>query len=449
MSNARVLFLLLVVTLLLPFATAAQTVAPPTTSSVPSSTTPSFQRLGAFIPSPGRVVFEWMADPTLNISTYRLLVSSNRDFTTPILDVNIASPPDARVFASTSKDGTYKIIQFGPDRLAEYIPSQSPFRASVTYYWKVTGNSNSSQEIQSTPTKLDQATKFTPQQLGLTGFTLQRDFIEKNVTQTPVFSLGKPQTSGGAPTYNADVALVWRPEGVDKNIFDPVGNYPDSIGPFAAAEAHVSSDPSPKASEHSIGAEFGIWDYRHLTNTNTPLAQGLELYSTAAAQYQSSQNGETQKLVLSVQTVPVFFPWFMDQERAVIPSDDGQLQHAPISYQHELTFGFDAGGTTRGSATGLEDSTSVFRLMFEFHPQLNIHGPNGNLIPGLLKSISVYGDDTARYLATVNRGVNYLTSGVDFHITDNLAVSFYYKVGRTTPDFQKVESVNFGLSGSM
>ena len=117
-----------------------------------------------------------------------------------------------------------------------------------------------------------------------------------------------------------------------------------------------------------------------------------------------------------------------------------------ITFQHEDTFGFDAGGTTKGKTNSVEDDTGVFRLTSECHPQLNL---NFIQIPKYLDGVTLYADDIFRYLVPEARGVNFLTCGAEFHFNKNFGFTFSYKIGRDAPAFKKVDTFNFGFSGQL
>lgn len=71
-----------------------------------------------------------------------------------------------------------------------------------------------------------------------------------------------------------------------------------------------------------------------------------------------------------------------------------------------------------------------------------------NFLEGLnvFDSVSLFADETYRYLADSEMSFSYLTAGINFGFNDNIGLQFDYRVGEDSPNFEEVEIVTGALS---
>jgi hypothetical protein len=279
------------------------------------------------------------------------------------------------------------------------------------------------------------------------GLHLQKSFSNKQLADGAVFSYSKPSSSNAAETYSADFALVYKPtsELTDFHFIPDRGNRfeRDHVGIFGVVEGHVSSDPSPKVSEHNFIAQIGFDDFIKWSPQASEVFNSFYTYSTASVRYESSQSGDVQKALASLRVFPTFEPIAAGREKTLPNWRAYDGDKSSVGFIHEESFGVDAGGTTHGRGnSALESDSSVFRLVAHIRPELRLNFLK-SFVP---KGVSLYGDETLNYLVTSRRPANFFQAGVNLQFTDNVGMQFFYKVGEAAPQFKKVESINVGLS---
>jgi hypothetical protein len=446
--------------------------------AAPPAKQPTFEQSFAYGIGGGQYVFIWQVQDRPYVTTaanelkyYELQVSESAD--------DKGKPKTPFVFDKKFEQLPLAVPNdlarhYGPDTLvirsqtiatttfeAVYTTAQKALGPNRPYYWQVIAfYKDGTQAIsQGSKSKTLDSTSVSPVNY-FKGLTFQRSYIDKMVSEPPSFSFSEPQQSSTTSTYTLDAALVYNADLTLPNPnADPKNPFTDSFGLVGAVDAHVSSDSSSSASEHSLAGEAGLSWLRDWTPNNPSLDNSFESYMTLTGTYESSQSGETQKALAVYRFTPIYWPpgaelgtiLYHDQL-----ADKDNYDNAYITFVHEETLGFDGGGTTKGTTTGVENQTGVFRLVGEFHPKLTFNTSSifatatgiGSEIGDRIKSIDIYADDIVRYLAPEARGVNFLSTGIDVNFNEDFGVTFYYKIGRDAPVFQKVESFNFGLTGS-
>jgi len=398
--------------------------AAPTATQV--SSPGAFELYGVqFVEGPLTPTFQW--EPSAGATQYTVQISDNRtDFSGKHLVYERTLPPPA---------DDVPVINF--------VASGVRLQLAKTYYWRVYAEADG---VRTGGSPFDPSAATFAVNL-FRDFHLQRSFISKEIRDGAAFSLTKaPSTNVG---YNADFALVYNPlRELEKVHFFPDQDgqhYDDHVHLFAALEGHVNSDPSPKVSQHNLLAEIGLDELKNWSPRNVPLDKAFSTYSRLTFRYESSQRGDVQKALASLRVYPIYQPIAIESIKTIPDWQSPGGEDYTLGFWHEESLGFDAGGTTRGQTKSLESDNGVFRLVAHVRPEVRLNFLRG-VIPFNPKNVSLYADDTFMFLTTENRGVNFLTTGVNVDMTDNVGIQVYYKVGRAEPVFQKVESINVGLS---
>jgi hypothetical protein len=327
-----------------------------------------------------------------------------------------------------------------------YTVNQIPISPQTKYFYRISSSKSGGTTVPTTPVQPSTNT-YTPDSFLPAGLHLQKSFSDKQLADGAVFSYSRPSSSNESETYSADFALVYKPQSALNNVhFVPNrgDEYErDQVSIFGVIEGHVSSDPNPKASEHNFIAQLGFDDFLKWSSTETKKFDSFYTYSTTAVRYESTQRGDVQKLLASVRIFPIFAPIGAGREKILPDWNDYDGDKSSIGFIHEESFGADVGGTTRGvSNSTLESDNTVGRLVVHFRPELRL-----NFLKGFVpKGVSVYGDDTFNYLISSRRPANFVQAGVNLQFTDNLGLQFFYKEGEAPPQFNKVESINVGIT---
>jgi hypothetical protein len=131
----------------------------------------------------------------------------------------------------------------------------------------------------------------------------------------------------------------------------------------------------------------------------------------------------------------------MPDYTGVIPAD----QISPLAFRWRPFVGMDVGNNLR-VGTSKEEKGTVFRLFGRVKLEVAFDGL-ANLLG--LRNVNLFCDDTFFYLPLEDQAKrhNYLTSGIDFYLTSQVALSLRYSVGADAPTFvhARTFSTNIGV----
>jgi len=401
----------------------------PSTKGADATTKPlTFDIEGArFDPKSNGIILLWDPLPGFPNQVYHVSVADSPDFKNIVFmadtpgtlnaDANVLSYKFPRSeLAAAKKSYVYRVSTVTPDgrTIVGTVPTPTdPSAASADSISLSDSGGKPSGSLEKSPFTL----------------SLQKSFTNKISSDGAAFSYARASSSSATATYNADFALVLQEQTPLFRLRPDQPASKSSATGFAVLEGHLNSNPDTNVSEHDLIAQVGLDDFE---NWQQDVFQtDLKL----SAKYESSQSANVQKAVASLRLFPICEPIGIDQELNIIKG--------VLGFQHEVNVGIDAGGTTRGvGASTLEKENGVFRLVGEFHPELDLDF----LRPYVPGGAKLYADDTLQYLATARRMANFLQAGANLNFTDNIGVSFYYKVGESAPQFSKVQSINLALT---
>lgn len=302
-----------------------------------------------------------------------------------------------------------------------YFP-RSDLSPATEYNWQVSALKNSDVIAKSIESPFQtQSTWFTA--ANRAGWKLQRAFSlqESDQKKGEAATIGFLRQAKGDKSYNTEFALLWqRPS----NLGQESEVWASSIGASLEARLHSSGD-AKKSDAVRLRATFDI-DRRLGANA---------VYTAISAKYETDRSKSTEKILLEVLAAPslppfgTYWPSF-DRDYTGV---DYESESAPIRFRLQPTFGFDI-GDNRKVGTSQETSGKLLRWVGKVKLEL--------LTPVLARALGVdsaliFADGTARKLSREVGSPTYrvLASGMDIGLTDNIAISFRYVVGRDAPKF--------------
>lgn len=288
-----------------------------------------------------------------------------------------------------------------------------------------------------TPTLLDAAGE------GETGFRLRRTFEPADNQAAKIsfnHTAGRDAKGQDIPDkYSFDFSLEYRPRWEDEWAgWD--------VSPVLNLEAKVASDKTK--AQDALRARAGFEFQKPLEGVRLAGAEVTDAYFFSVVKYEADSDFDTQVLVL--ETRATAFAEELGLGRGWPPSENAETA-PPVQAVWEPMLGFDVGRALERSEPRaptdpvpgeLEDE--VLRLVATVYGRVVL---NDLAKTARLREISLYADWSFYYLPLEEEDQNFdfLATGLEFYLTDSLALTFTYKVGESPPNFFKTEQFDIGL----
>lgn len=215
---------------------------------------------------------------------------------------------------------------------------------------------------------------------------------------------------GNLSTQTPDSADAWR--------FRIGGEIDHSNGGIASA-ARVLED-NPNESQAVVDALASKQFY-------------LGSFTSFAAKYETDLNFETARAGLEALWTPT----------TRLPGNGQGVKLGKLGTLNWRTYaGFDVGGSVGDGRSSAFVEDNVW-LIGRGTAKLRLDCLDGLTV---FESISLFADDTVRYLVDNEIAFNYLTSGINFQFNDYIGFQVDYRVGEDSPNFENVEVVTGSLS---
>jgi len=264
--------------------------------------------------------------------------------------------------------------------------------------------------------------------------SLQRSFTieESEATRKQPATFGLLDESGSPRTYTTEFAIVWKGETSHTS--------PAVFTPKVSLEARLNSNGRNKNND-AIRARIGEdIDYR---------GEKFSSWTAASLKYETSRAKSTAKGLAEIIFAPIFGDIGKDigpdpkrpDYTGVIPID----QRQQYTYSYQPFAGIEMGDNIR-VGTSNEKKGFLLRLLAKLRVSVSMDALAAQLG---LRAVNLFCEETFRYLPLEDssRAHNFVASGLDFFLTDDVSLSIRYNIGQDAPTFQQSRSfsTNIGL----